>query len=476
VNRINALLITVDALRADRVGAAGTSPSLTPCIDALATEGLVFTRAYASGVPTYYSFPGIMASRHAIGAGATRMQIEPGDVTLAEHFRANGYRTAAFVSTNPYISRVARYDRGFDYFVDYLALGAAAGRNEAAPRDDEPSPRLGATLPLAVRDRLRPLRDLADAVRELYFSGEYRPYVPATRLVNEALAWIAGQPKGEPHFVWMHLMDAHAPYFPQRGAASAVLRRSCSRLRQKRLNDTWNTNWHHPSVEEQRAKRAIRDEIVGLYDACVRGADAEIGRLARTLKERNAWSHVAWAVTSDHGEEFLDHGDVFHAPSKLTEELVRVPLVMGGPGSSPQSISKPVSLIGLAPTLAQLAGLSPAEAWNGASLVDGGPSPSVLIESVDDIAANPFRLESPERRRLIAVVSGSWKLVWHQLTGNWSLYDLERDPTESSPVPPAQWPAIADELRSHAAARASKFSLRDRVRERVGAFKARHGR
>jgi len=463
VKHPHVLLVTIDALRADRVG----RNSLTPRMDRLAGDAVSWSRAYATGVPTFYSFSGIMASRYALRRGVTRMQIEPDDLTLAEHLRSTGYRTAAFVSTNPYVSRVCHYDRGFDHFVDYLKLTGSSAN--PVP----PVPRAGSKLPLWLRNRIRPIRDFADEVDQLYLSGEYRPYVPARRVVDDALGWIASQHSDRPFFVWLHLMDVHAPYYPRSSAAELAQWKLPTRLRQKRLNATWNMNWHAPTTVETAAKSAIRGEVVALYDACVRGVDAEVGRLADSLRGLGIWKNLVWAITSDHGEELLDHGGVFHPPGKSTEELVRVPLIAAGPGVAQRSITSTVSLLGLAPTLSEFAGIAPAANWKGTSIADSERDAEVVIESLEDAGANPLNLQGVGLHRSVAVIGARWKMVWRQSNDEWTLYDLDSDPEESRAIRVNAWPPQAAAMRRLAEAHVADVPLRDRVRERAAVLRQR---
>src|SRR5579871_5745564 len=100
MNKSSFVLVTVDCLRADRVGSAGPHRSVTPTLDMLAQESTVFSDAIVTGAPTYFSFPGIFASRHALTLGRDLLGIAPGEITLPVVLRECGYQTAAFVAAN----------------------------------------------------------------------------------------------------------------------------------------------------------------------------------------------------------------------------------------------------------------------------------------------------------------------------------------------------------------------------------------
>src|SRR5438094_2620811 len=98
------VLITVDCLRADHAGFLGYHRPTTPFLDSLAAESFVFSNAFAAGVPTYYSFPAIMASRYPLALGRDLVGLPPGETTPASVLRDAAYASAGFVAANPYLS------------------------------------------------------------------------------------------------------------------------------------------------------------------------------------------------------------------------------------------------------------------------------------------------------------------------------------------------------------------------------------
>ena len=119
------VLVTVDCLRADHVGFLGYSRAVTPALDALAQNSVVFSAAIVAGAPTYFSFPAIMASRYPLALGRDILGIAPHEVTLATSLRDAGYTTAAFLAGNPYLSPHFGYEQGFATFRDFLESGSA---------------------------------------------------------------------------------------------------------------------------------------------------------------------------------------------------------------------------------------------------------------------------------------------------------------------------------------------------------------
>src|SRR4051812_3270786 len=114
------ILVTVDCLRADRIGFQGYAHPLTPFLGSITEKSAVFSGAVVAGAPTYFSFPSIMASRYPLDLGREVLGIAPGEPTLATVLRQSGYNTAAFVAANPYLSPRFGYGQGFDLFSDFL--------------------------------------------------------------------------------------------------------------------------------------------------------------------------------------------------------------------------------------------------------------------------------------------------------------------------------------------------------------------
>src|SRR5262244_3584616 len=117
------VLVTVDCLRADHVGFMGYQRRTTPYLDSLAQESLVFPAAIAAGAPTYYSLPGILASRYPLALGRDVLGIAPDEETLPSVLKSYGFQTAGFSAANPYICSRFGYDQGFDCFRDFLESG-----------------------------------------------------------------------------------------------------------------------------------------------------------------------------------------------------------------------------------------------------------------------------------------------------------------------------------------------------------------
>lgn len=438
-NRHSVVLVTVDCLRSDHVGFMGYERPTTPFLDSLATESVVFRQAIVAGAPTYYSIPGILASRYPLALGRDVLGLGPDEPTLATVLEDFGYATGAFVAGNPYIARRFGYDRGFDVFRDFLEEDAALASGESVQRRNGGwASRLNRKFQ-KIRPALGPAGSVYD---ELYFRycqrvapvpdslDALRRFPAADVVVDEALSWL-DTVGDSPFFLWLHLMDPHAPYYPKQEALALRGESPITPYQARYLNSYWNRS----DLDARRLRRR-RNEIVGLYDAGIRWVDAQIARMIEVLRGRNRWSDCIFALTADHGEEFLDHDGRFHPPSGLMEELIHVPLLLRAPGHDGKSREdSPFSLIHLAPTLLESAGIDIPQEFRGRSYwqMKGSHETFAVSECIAG-CTNPFRRENRMGPRVLAVRESRFKLVLFFDPPAEHLYNLEADPKETTPL------------------------------------------
>lgn len=436
MKRRSLVLITVDCLRADHVGFLGYPRPASPCLDTLAKASTVFHEAVATGSPTYYSFPGIMASRYPLALGRETIGLWRNENTLATCLKKAGYRTAAFTAGNPYLSRRFGYDSGFDHFEDFLH-----------PPTENPSSTGGSRSAVTFLNqqiarachRVRPLRA---AYNEAYFrytswkalnSGrsldQLRPYPSADTVVDGACEFLKEETEN-PVFLWLHFMDAHAPYFPPPEALALMGKRFDNR-QIRYLNLWWKRDDLRPSLFTAHFK-----DVIDLYDAGIRWVDSQTQRLCDQLRALEIWDDCVLAVTADHGEEFLEHGGRFHRTTSLAQELIHVPLLIHQPDNSAHHVTTPFSLLNLAPTLLNCLGVEVPRSFRGR------PYPSHVSDD-DEIAIsecvadcnNPWNSRNRIGPRLLSLRLGQHKLVVDFQNATDRLFDLERDPGELHPLP-----------------------------------------
>ncbi len=463
MSRKSIVLVSVDCLRADHVGFMGYEGPTTPFLDSLAAESTIFSLGIAAGAPTYYSFPAILGSRYPLALGRDVLGLAPEEPTLASVAKAAGYATASFGAANPYISARFGYARGFDTFHDFLDSDFL--KEEPAPLSNEIVALEGNGWVSRFNRNLQrmnsALGQLGIVYNELYFQycqrvapvpeslDKLRRFPAADVIVDHAGKWLESI-GDKPFFLWLHLMDPHAPYYPKEEALALMGRDSVTPFRARYLNSYWNRG----DIGARRLMRH-RAEVIELYDAGIRWVDVQMKRLIDAMRASGQWENCVFAFTADHGEEFLDHGGRFHPPSRLMEELIHVPLLLRVAGAEKRKVANgPFSLLHLAPTLLDAAGLDRPPEFQGRSywpqleLADA----IAIAESVSG-CTNPLRRENRLGPRVLAVREGRYKLVLHFDPRAEYLYDLEADPGEQAPLAPhAQRPVrrrLLEAAREH---------------------------
>ena len=415
-SRPDVVLVSIDTLRADRLGVYGHSPSITPEMDRIAGEGVAFSRALASSpwtVPSVASMlTGLPTLRHragmALGSGLTflRSPLEHELTTLAERFAAAGYRTRAVVAQG-FLSPQMGMSQGFEQFVNPLVNASGA----IFLRD----------VPL-VRLMLAPMPD-----EKL---GDYR----AEGVTATALEFLA-EDDDAPLFLWVHYIDPHTPF--QADPANLDFDAWQAEMRQhmpETLDDGTVVGEVFAGTSHVRGgmlwlESEDRLRIEEYYDRAVGYVDRHVGQLFAALRERSERPVVA-ALTSDHGEEFWDHGHFEHGHDYY-REVTQVPLLLWGPGTVPQgqTLDGVVGLVDVGPTLLELAGLeAPAP-----ETPDEGRPLSPLWLAADPGSEPPAipRFAGGNLYDLPAVLmeDGRWRFIL-RANGAQELYDVTGDPEE----------------------------------------------
>ncbi|MFD1512911.1 sulfatase [Halomarina rubra] len=397
------LFITVDSLRADHVGCYGYDRPTTPNVDDLAGEGHTFENAFSHACATRPSFPSILTSSTALMYGGYERISERR--TLVSEALKPEFSTAGFHS-NLYLSEEFGYGRGFDEFFDSKTdpSGLARLKQEVKERLDEDG-RLFQFLSRAV--------ETAEKEAGVNVGSAY---VRADEMTDMGIEWAERQRDG-PRFLWVHYMDVHHPYVPpaehQRPFRDdPVGERESIKLRRKMIEDPGEV------TDEEL------DTIIDLYDAEIRYTDAEVGRLVERV--RAAWDDPVVCFTSDHGEEFREHGGFSHSQT-FHDEVTHVPLVVDVGDDAGATHEDIVGMLDVTPTLVDYAGQEQSEAFYGHSLRalvedDEWPREHVVGDWADG-ERTEFRYAYRDDR---------WKFV--DLAGETALYDLEADPEERTDV------------------------------------------
>jgi arylsulfatase A-like enzyme len=402
----NVVIVTVDCLRRDRVSAYGYARATTPFLDSLLDSSTHCTSAHSvsswtcpavvslhTGLYPHHHGGGIVAGEPKNLSKSNLPTILPSDVpTLTGSFAGAGYATAAMIAV------------------------------------------WNANLPMP----------------GLYAHQETIEK-PAPALVRRGLRWIREQ-EG-PSLLWLHLGDCHEPLDVDRS-----LRDVFGPPPRGRAYRRWAYTKATDRVDTGEFER-YRKARIRLYDASVRSVDAALAGLWAGLREQRLDDRTIVIVSADHGEEMWEHradeianftdprgvAGTGHGHNLFQVHLL-IPLLVTGPGVPVGEVSGNVSLVDVAPTLADAIDL-PLPRGDGTSIFEPGPRPPVLAEGI------AYGYEK------VAVVDGDVKLLHAPADGYERLWTLGVDRRERDVIDD---PAVAARLRAHVPAGAS--TMGERVR------------
>jgi arylsulfatase len=397
----NVLLITIDALRADHLGTYGYARATSPVMDSLAAVSVVFEQCFAQGNRTELSmgslFTSLYPSLHGVRALGEHAQPLPGGIrTLSEMLREGGLETVGLMS-NPNLKREWGLIRGFDRVEEYrygyteLSSYRALARLGIVNAPDciagLPVPRSSAVSDDAIRE-MRRLRD-------------------------------------RPFFLFVHFMDVHHPYIPPPEFQRIFQTPQVSFEQPEALwARTWSVFNRLPSSANPLPPEDLT-RIVDLYDGAIRSVDTEIGRLLMELRRLGLDEETMVILSSDHGDEFLEHGDIFHKTPYLYDELTHVPLIVHWPqggGGRTGRVSEIVRHIDLMPTLSEIFGLTAGASVQGTS----------LRPLLTDSGGWTPKLAFSQSYRCSGVRTPTLRAMYELERGEFRCFDLQRDPSQST--------------------------------------------
>jgi arylsulfatase A-like enzyme len=360
------LLVSLDTLRADRLGVLGNHRGLTPNLDAFAKDAVVFEQAWSQSDITSMSHASLFTSRYPSELGMVGPTFHLGRhaPTLADVLGVYGYDTAAFTAGG-HMSRGSGLDRGFTVF--------------------EPTRELGSfwhTVPRAV-EWLDERASAGGADKPFFLLVHtYDVHEPYLDPAPYGLAWADPAYTGPAAdaldaLVGTNLVFDHT-WFRAEGMLGLLEERGHPRI--------WDADAHaalaalasRPELEPVPFGDADFAHVRNVYDGAAAYADAYFGRLVADLRARGRYDDTIIVVFSDHGEALGEDGRFGHGDSLADWEL-HVPLLLKVPGGTGRHVDAPVALLDVMPTLLELAGATPPAGLAGQSLVPwlrGGEGPS----------------------------------------------------------------------------------------------------
>ena len=384
------VLISIDTLRADHLGAYGHRRETSPNLDALAARGAVFEDTSTTAPWTLPAHVSMLTGLYPEQTRVRTREVLGEDIpTIAETLLAAGYRTGGMGNVS-WLQPAFRLNRGFEKW-------------KLLPADES---RKGA----------------------------------AARITDFGMEFLE-QNDGERCFLFLHYFDVHSPYRSQSVFERAFLPpdfRKTSKVTGATMQlGLAATNHGYVVFSEQE-----REDLEKLYDAGILQLDDDLGRLFRFIDERFGFDDTLVIVTSDHGEGFFEHGKFSHGEDQY-QEVLHVPLILRG-GSVPASvrINGPTSIVDIAPTILAAAGVAPRGTVPGVDLARYWDAPALAR---DERVFYSQSAPGPDKDVIRMARRGDLKLITNSENGRRELYDLAADPAERNDLSQVR-PELVDEF------------------------------
>ena len=415
---VNVLLLTVDALRADHVGACGNDWIQTPAMDALAGASALSCSTYTQQPQTNPAIASIFTSLYPSVHGVRMHMVDRlGEQfpTLAEMMHNAGYRTSAIIPWTSLEPAFSGFHRGFQTYEAFVVNEPPALQN--------PATAALAAIYRRVTDQVA-VGSAVEAVLGMRQGTEAEIDGRADVTGQAALTWLANN-GDQRFFLWVHFFDPHYPW---------TAPEPWDQLYDEGYDGRYNGDMSF--VYEMRAGVFYPDPrdvqyLRALYASEVSYADHYIGQVLGYMARRGLLQNTVVILTADHGEELGErgdswpngdywlHGDDLHSPG------IQVPLIVHDPRSTRghQVLSGPIQHIDLMPTILDLVGLPSPRSLQGESIVP-------MLNGTDD-GGDRMAFTTVADDSQTAVVSGQgWKLIADRLTGGRELFYLPSDPDE----------------------------------------------
>lgn len=405
----NVVVIVVDALRRDRVGACGSDFSLTPNIDSLAKTGTVFTNAFTAINATDPALTSLHTGRFPDGHGIVnhgsrvtkneKQAVKTAD-WMPDSLQHEGYHTGWY---GRHLGRW--HHRGFD---THPTVNSSSIKRL-----------VGKLIPEIYGETRRP----GNVVREFFDDVQNRPF-----------------------YSLIHLLDTHIPYEPDSESVDQYTHRCdetdvlLSELAKKYGADSWTREkcrqWSEQYADGSGGVGTAH--MNARYDATVREADRKVGEILTGLSRRDLLDETMVVVLSDHGESLTEH-DILYDHHGLYDQTVRIPLVIRLPDQVDQAgvVEELVQITDVAPTVLDYLSVSSSFEADGKSL-------KPLIEGGVDWGREAVVAEEAHTQRRKMIRTAGWKYIWSidgdttcrycglEHAGPEELYDLEADPRETT--------------------------------------------
>ncbi|WP_335998983.1 sulfatase [Halorientalis halophila] len=433
---MNVVVVVVDALRASDVGCYGRDADITPNVDALAEESMVFEHCFAASNKTDVSMSSLMSGKYPREHGIThhgtrhnegnlqRLE-ERSPKFLPELLQDAGYETIG-------VDWMGRWHEwGYD---DY---GVESGGRNVQDTGDTLAEKAFNHAKDAVLELPDPL--LTPIMKQYYRRMGYDDFrVDCEGLTDIAIDRI--DDADDPFFTLLHYWDVHPPYLPPEEHQEQFEYDGEDEHLSKYFGDGAKGPLSAAFQAYARGEQTHMSDAKEAYDGAISWVDEQLGRLLDYLREEGLKEETLVVVTADHGHNFGEH-DIFSDNVGLYDTSIQVPLIVSHPEHDPHRIDGIVQLTDVAPTIMDYAGVPIPDDVRG----------NVLPETREYAFA-----ESIEHRMQM-IRTDRWKLIvprdvdylqsrrWYDGDGTPELYDLEADPGETTNVA-AENPEVRERL------------------------------
>lgn len=369
----NVILVSIDTLRADHLGCYNYPKNTTPNIDSFTDDCIVFTKCFAQCSSTLSSHSSMLTSLIPSHHGASFYRKDPLPkkiVTMAERLKKNGYKTASF-NDGGQIDPKFGLNQGFNTY--------KSNKNKY--------------------DRYSFLN-----------------------IVKQGIMWLEKN-SNEKFFLFLHTYETHSPFTPKESYLKLMeidyagdLPKNTTKSIIRRINSG-----------KLEITEADRLHILNTYDAEIRSVDDSFQYFLDYLKRMKLYDNSIIIFTSDHGEEFNEHGIMATHSHTLFNELLYVPLIikLGRSEYSSTKIHEMVRSVDILPTVLDILNLDSRSQMDGVSLL---PMIKKSPKKYELFAISERDMKETLKPECWSIIEGRWKLY------NSTLYDLETDPFETIDV------------------------------------------
>ncbi|HLC60534.1 MAG TPA: sulfatase [Candidatus Nanoarchaeia archaeon] len=403
---MNILLLIIDALRPDHLGACGYSRETSPNIDKLANEGVVFLNAYCTLPRSDPSITSMLTGNYPYSHGVrmiTNNKVDPSISTLPEILKSHGYRTG-FIK--PGTIPPEGYSRGFD---DYDLVG------------------------WKIKNKIK--RGIFKIKNPGNFLG------PAAQRFSTAVKWI-NKNAHKKFFLAVHTHDLHWPY-PVPKPYDHIFDPGYKGAHTFADLGKGTISRGDLSFGVKKLPKEEIDHAIAHYDGGIKYVDESLKTVFDALKEKNIYDDTLIIIVSDHGEHFDEHGYYFQHGASLYEPSVKSTFIMRYPKRIPQKkiIESRVQLLDITPTILDILNIPLIEKKEGVSLmplIDGKVNEArdfVFVEGIEEYFSQHKRIYLKGiKGKWRMIIVGDWKLIYipHPEKNIFELYNLRQDPKEES--------------------------------------------